>query len=295
MKWITVLFVIVIMEGRSQGRRECCTLNYDKMSFFVEGKTGRVRSFKWNGNEFLLAQTVEPEYYGATFWLAPEKQWWPFNLALDSISYDIVSQSGNQVRLKSLSKTPRLEIVKMFTLAQLDTAVLITYSVRNLSDSVLRLGPWELIRTFRGTTFYRPGDPPRQESSTLEQVNMSENLISYDFDSNTQTRHQKFFGGITGGWVAHRSDQILFIKSFPDLAPEEIAPGQGEVEIYVNAGHTYIELETHGRFRELKPGESFTYSVVWFLRTFPIELGPDKLQWASFVEKFLRRHHRLQE
>ncbi len=39
----------------------------------------------------------------------------------------------------------------------------------------------------------------------------------------------------------------------------------GPKYIYVNSGKTYLELESQGAYTELKPGESLSYTVRWYL------------------------------
>ena len=43
------------------------------------------------------------------------------------------------------------------------------------------------------------------------------------------------------------------------------APAEAEIQLYVNSGKTYLELESQGAYTELKPGESLSYTVRWYL------------------------------
>ena len=58
----------------------------------------------------------------------------------------------------------------------------------------------------------------------------------------------------------------MFVKCFPDIRPDEVPPGQGEVEIFVAPKGRYLELENHGKYVELQPGESLMYRQKWFLK-----------------------------
>ena len=55
------------------------------------------------------------------------------------------------------------------------------------------------------------------------------------------------------------------VKKFDDITPDQPAPGEAEIQIYVNAGKTYIELESQGAYKTLAPGESLTWTVNWFM------------------------------
>ena len=47
------------------------------------------------------------------------------------------------------------------------------------------------------------------------------------------------------------------------------APGEAEIQVYVNRGKTYIELESQGAYTTLKPHEQLNWTVRWYLR--PVE------------------------
>lgn len=82
----------------------------------------------------------------------------------------------------------------------------------------------------------------------------------------TNERGQKLFSTAYGGWMAHYYRGLLFVKCFPDIRPDEAPPGQGEVEIFVAPKGRYLELENHGKYVELQPGESLMYRQKWFLK-----------------------------
>jgi hypothetical protein len=82
------------------------------------------------------------------------------------------------------------------------------------------------------------------------------------------------------GWLAHIHRGILFLRTFPDLTPEQAAPRQGELELYFNVERDYIELENQGAYVTLAPGQRLHYRVVWRFRSLPAtagELGSNSL------------------
>ena len=58
---------------------------------------------------------------------------------------------------------------------------------------------------------------------------------------------------------------LLMIKKFADITPDQPAPNEAEIQVYVNQGKTYIELESQGEYKTLQPGESLTWEVKWYL------------------------------
>jgi len=67
------------------------------------------------------------------------------------------------------------------------------------------------------------------------------------------------------GWLAYCADGLLLIKEFDNLQAGQPAPGEAEVQVYVNRGKTYIELESQGAYKLLQPGEELKWKVVWYL------------------------------
>jgi hypothetical protein len=58
----------------------------------------------------------------------------------------------------------------------------------------------------------------------------------------------------------------LLVKSFSDTPAAQVAPGEAEIEIYADAGHSYIEVENQGAYASVAPGATSSWTVRWFLR-----------------------------
>jgi hypothetical protein len=67
------------------------------------------------------------------------------------------------------------------------------------------------------------------------------------------------------GWLAFAGNGLLLVKAFDDLKAGEPAPGEAEIQVYVNRGKSFIELESQGAYKLLQPGESLSWTVRWFL------------------------------
>ena len=67
------------------------------------------------------------------------------------------------------------------------------------------------------------------------------------------------------GWLAYCANGLLLIKQFEDLTPSQPAPNEAEIQVYVNRGKSYIELESQGAYTTLKPGEQLSWTVKWNL------------------------------
>jgi hypothetical protein len=89
------------------------------------------------------------------------------------------------------------------------------------------------------------------------------------------------------GWLAYLNNGLLLVKQFEDLSVDAPAPGEAEIQVYVNRGKTYIELESQGAYVTLAPGERLTWSVRWHLQPYSGEAPSKKALKA--VKKLLKR------
>jgi hypothetical protein len=91
----------------------------------------------------------------------------------------------------------------------------------------------------------------------------------YAYDAAAVTVDSKIFADGAEGWVAHVAADLVFIKKFLDVPPDKIAPNEGDVELYTNDEHTYIEIENQAAYGSIAPGQSVSWKVEWFLRRMP--------------------------
>ena len=70
------------------------------------------------------------------------------------------------------------------------------------------------------------------------------------------------------GWLAYLNQEkgLLLVKQFEDLDKSQPAPDEAEIQVYVNRGKTYIELESQGAYTTLQPGEELSWTVSWYLQ-----------------------------
>ena len=70
------------------------------------------------------------------------------------------------------------------------------------------------------------------------------------------------------GWLAYLNQEkgLLLVKRFEDLDKGQPAPDEAEIQVYVNRGKTYIELESQGAYATLQPGEELNWTVRWYLQ-----------------------------
>lgn len=64
-----------------------------------------------------------------------------------------------------------------------------------------------------------------------------------------------------------KTDGLLPVMQFEDVAPQQQAPGEGDVEIYIGKSTlNFTEPEPQGAYRALQPDGELTWTVKWYVR-----------------------------
>jgi len=224
---------------------------------------GKVLSFKYKDAE-VLSQNKFPNAYGSTFWTSPQVEWnWPPVAEIDRLPYEIVSETANsEIILKGkVSEKLKYSVSKKFAVDK-DGAIVVTYSIINESDETRKVAPWEITRVpGEGAVFFEcplAGITPEGLMPFKEAFKAS--WLTFD----TQKENRKI-NADGKGWLAYVNKGLMMVKKFPNIKPGQPAPEEAEIQVYINAGSTYVELESQGAYTELKPGDSLDWTVRWYL------------------------------
>jgi hypothetical protein len=258
----------------------------------IDAATGaRIVSFTRDGIEALTQPSAHPQNYGSTFWDAPQSAWgWPPRAVLDVGVYG-AARVGDAVEMTSaIDPDSGLRFAKRFVLDAPRGRVEIRYAIENQGETGRSVGPWELTRVPGGLSFFPELEVSGLPPSQLVPLQRSHGICWYSFDAAELVTGKKLFGAAREGWLAHVSpDHLLFIKRFEATAPEHLAPGQGGVEIWGQDGGPYVELENHGRYVTLAPGERTEYRVDWYLERLPqeVEVAAGNPELAELVRDWI--------
>lgn len=197
----------------------------------------RVTSFKFENHEILSTNETHPTFYGSSLWLSPQGKWGGQGI-LDRAAYNVENFTENELLINSKIDTARgFQFKKHFISNPVDTSFIIQYTIINTSDSAQKVAAWENTRVESGgLAFFPKGNHPPLPKSDLN-IKERNNFIWYPFDKELK-KYQKIFMNGGEGWQAHVQNRILFIKEFPKIEPENAAPGEENVEIYVNSDNT---------------------------------------------------------
>lgn len=249
-------------------------LGFENTLFECDARTGgRVTAFSLDGANVLAGPAINPDNFGSTFWTSPQSDWgWPPPLEIDRAAYE--SQVVGETLVLTSPRCPQLgvRVIKRFAADSLGRAIAIEYLIENVGPKPRSFAPWEVSRVFSGGTTLFPAGHERRVSENFRPLRTSETdgIVWHCHDVRLIEADEKLFADGAQGWVAHVAGDKLWIKTFADIAPEQQAPGEGEIEIYAN--RSYVEVEQQGAFSEIAPGARLSWAVRWYLRTIPPDI-----------------------
>ena len=281
---LTALLVAFVMGGQTvsaqpaQGDQDATGLyslqcGHVKMEINA-AKGGKILSLKYDDRE-MLSQLRWPEAFGSTFWTSPQKEWnWPPVKEFDKNPYTVTQDGGTLKMTSEVSERLKCRVGKTFTTDEKDGAIVVTYTITNEGSEPRKVAPWEITRVENegGVIFF---DAPVDGiwPAGLMDFKAQYGLAWYQTDERNENRKVNADGK---GWLAYCSRGLLLVKRFDDLTPEQPAPDEAEVQVYVNRGKAHIELESQGAYQLLQPKESLSWTVRWYLMPYEGEAVPSE-------------------
>ena len=281
---LTALLVAFVMGGQTvlaqpaQGDQDATGLyslqcGHVKMEINA-AKGGKILSLKYDDRE-MLSQLRWPEAFGSTFWTSPQKEWnWPPVKEFDKNPYTVTQNGGTLKMTSEVSERLKCRVGKTFTTDEKDGAIVVTYTITNEGSEPRKVAPWEITRVENegGVIFF---DAPVDGiwPAGLMDFKTQYGLAWYQTDERNENRKVNADGK---GWLAYCSRGLLLVKRFDDLTPEQPAPDEAEVQVYVNRGKAHIELESQGAYQLLQPKESLSWTVRWYLMPYEGEAVPSE-------------------
>jgi hypothetical protein len=244
-------------------------LTVGDVSLEVDPQQGaRVTRFAFAGQNLLTGPEVDSGNWGSTFWPSPQTRWnWPPVPELDSQPYTAMLAPDAVLLSSQAGMRAKVSVQKRFSASPSDGAIEIEYTLRNDDQTAVGWAPWEITRVApNGLSFF----PSGQFSVTSElPVMNAASCTWYRHDPNAVPMSgQKFSADGSEGWLAHVAGDVLFVKRFADVLPDQQAPAP-EAEIAIYAAKGYVELEPQGPYTELAPGASLRWKVRWYARKLP--------------------------
>ena len=225
------------------------------------GHGGKILSFR-HGEWEVLSQSRWPNSFGSTFWTSPQAEWnWPPVPEYDSLPYTADVTEGTLVLEGQVSRFG-YRIRKAFSADPADGAIVVTYSIVNQSGEERSVAPWEISRVPNGGSILFDARPEDVTPAGLMPVHFGNGPARLDVDVTDQNRKINVDGK---GWLVFRDNGLVLAKWFTDIDPAEAAPGEAEIQVYINARKTFVEIEAQGPCVKLQPGEKLDWTVRWYL------------------------------
>lgn len=223
---------------------------------------GKILSFKYKDTE-VISQSTFPESFGSTFWTSPQKEWnWPPVQEFDKQPYTVEEKGASLVMTSNVSARLKYRIRKEFSIDAKKNAIVVNYSIINESGETRKVAPWEITRVVNEGLIFFDAPTDQITPADLMPFQSAFGISWYQTDEASQNRKINADGK---GWLAYLNNGLLMVKKFQDLNASQPAPEEAEIQVYVNRGKSYIELESQGAYTELKAGESLSWTVQWFL------------------------------
>ena len=223
---------------------------------------GKILSFKYKDTE-TISQSRFPESFGSTFWTSPQKEWnWPPVPEYDKMHYT-VEESGDVLKMASqVSEKLKFQIGKEFAVSHKGNAFIVTYTITNKDSKERKVAPWEITRVPNEGLIFFEAKAEDVTPAGLIPFKPEFGAVWYATDATNENRKINADGK---GWLAYCNNGLMMVKQFADLDKLQPAPGEAEIQVYVNRGKTYIELESQGAYKTLQPNESLSWTVKWML------------------------------
>ena len=226
-------------------------------------KGAKIMSLKYQDQE-VLSQLRWPESFGSTFWTSPQKEWnWPPVPEIDKGAYQVAEKEGHLVMTSPVSEKLKYRIRKDFSADEHDGAIVVTYSIINESGETRQVAPWEITRVPNAGVIKFDAPVERIWPAGLMKFEQRDGVACYAADEAPENRKVNADGK---GWLSYENNGLLLTKKFADLKADQPAPGEAEIQVYVNRGKTYIELESQGAYTTLAPGAELSWTVRWYLQ-----------------------------
>ena len=298
MKLQVILAVAAVFGATALSAQTVRKLDDEKYAVSVQNLTmtvdaahgGKILSFKL-GEQEVIAQNpalapqpapaegqpprrrfFNPNSYGSTFWTSPQKDWnWPPVPEYDSLPYaaevkdgpvQVVGVAVPALFLEGQVSKYGYKVCKTFTVDPSDLAFIVTYSIVNESGETRKVAPWQITRVPNGGFLEFDATPEGVTPADLMKVTFDDDMATLEVDVADQNRKINVDGK---GWLNFRDNGLVLSQRFPDIAQQDAAPGEAEIQVYIDARKSFVEIEAQGPYTELQPGGKLDWTVRWYL------------------------------
>jgi hypothetical protein len=265
-------------------------LEFGSTFFEVEpGHGGRITSLRQAGQELLWLKGADnyADAIGSTFWPSPQSWPWPPPAEIDSHAYAATVDASGVITLEGeKNDATSLRVSKRFRADLVREALELEYAMRNVGASPVKWAPWEVTRLpAAGLAFWPTGGAPYGDQPMPSRTDLG---VTCCWPAESDGEGKLFADG-AGGYLAYALGDRVLVKQFQDQPASAAAPGEAEIELYVNPDHSYVEVENLGAYTSIVLGQTVSWRVVWYVRKLPAPVTPSTslADLVAFVVKTL--------
>lgn len=266
------------------------TLTSGNAKLSVDPQAGaRIVSLTLDGFEFLTGPEVMKGSYGSTFWPSPQSEWtWPPPEVLDGRPFSAAGKGDTVMLVSGRDERTGLQVEKAFAAGKRGSFNIL-YTMVNATDTAKKEAPWEITRVRKDGLFFFPvgSNPLGKKYFHPVPLSVVDGVAWYNDGAGRPSNNLLTTAVGTEGWAAFAIDGKLFLKKFPNVDRKDIAPGEGDVILYVSKEADYVEFEIQGKYASLGPGERTTWPVEWIVVDIPKNI--DVVSGNSLLVDFARK------
>jgi hypothetical protein len=255
---------------------ESMELASESLSMTIDPSVGgRVSSLRYQGQQLLFTRedAQNSNNWGSTFWLSPQKLWgWPPLEAHDSAPYQVSAIHEHSLALMSRWQMGARVKKQMSIDEQRDNVLRMDYSV-SARESFDELAGWEVTRIpRRGLVFYPASQSSLDVVMGAVVYRHSQDVVWLELKTDIKPPEGKINANGTEGWLAWIENNLLYLKLYQPVAADQMATGEGDVEVYLSSHQDYVELEVQSVARALAPNDTLQWRVSWLVEQLPAGL-----------------------
>jgi hypothetical protein len=233
---------------------------------------------------------------GHRVWIAPEGQ--PKSYGPDNTPIKHAPAGANGIRLEQpVEKGTGIQKVMTVTMDATGSGVTVKHELINRNQKPYELAVWALTIMNPGGTAIVPQEPYRKHADALLPARP---LVLWHYTDLSDSRFaigpkfirlatdekkpepQKFGVLNKTGWAAYAKNGLLFVKRMKYEEGAKYPDYESSVEVFTQAG--FIEVESLGPMRTLKPGETAEHTERWSLHK-DVKVGKTEAEVEAAIGK----------
>ncbi len=270
----------------------------------------RVTNVHLKGGSNLLGAGKDADNMGSTFWPSPQSAWtWPPTADssignINSKPYTATTDDTSMTLVGMAASVVGLSVTKKFAADLTQEAVIATYTMIGTAAGK-SAAPWEVTRFPQsGVTFFPSGGTATTAKNTANNMDPAPTTTSAGCQwvsspgvfASASAKDQLLVLNGVNNWLAHADAGWVVVKKFTNTPAGMIAPGEGEIDIYMNnpgnSGNPlpYMEVEEQGPYGAVGQGQMVDWTVIWFVRKLPdgVTASAGNQQLVDFVKSLVQ-------